>query len=211
MKRIAILGTIIYTLSFAAPVLAQSASYWCPTGQGASYWSYQPCQGGYPSTGSIYSPQANLAQTYSYGYQNPNYQYYYPQNNYYPNNYYNYYGNNYGNYGYQYYYPAPTCSITYTYANNPNYWSGGMYSQAIQLTWSSNYASSAYISGIGATSPSGTRIVYPYGNAQYSMTVYGQGGSNTCTTYYQQMQYYPQQPPYYWNQYNYNPSYQYYY
>jgi hypothetical protein len=175
---------VAFLVFFLAPVAhAQTASYWCLIDQGASYWSNQPC--GY---------------AYQYNYQQYNYpQYNYPyQNYYYPTNYYYPYQNN------QYYYPAPTCSITYSYTNNPGYWSGGMYTQAIQLTWSSNYASNAYINGIGAVSPSGTRVVYPYGFTQYTMTVYGSGGSNTCSTYYQPAQY-NQQP--YWNQYNYGYPY----
>jgi|GEM_PF-1362309 len=190
MKRTALPGTILAVLFFAFPVFAQQmimTPYWCGT-----YWSSTPCtNGGY---GNNY-----------YNYQYPQYSYYTFPNQYYPSNY-NYY---YPYYSYQYYYPQPSCSITYSYTNNPNYF-GGMYQQAIQLSWSSNYASSAYISGVGSVSRSGIRVVYPYGYGQYVMTVYGPGGQNTCTTYYQQPQYYQQQvPPNYWNQYNYNYGYNY--
>src|SRR5262249_13281613 len=149
-----------------------------------SYWSTTPC--------NYYNNGYN-----NYQYQYPQYSYYtYPSNYYYPNNYNYYYPNTYY-YPNQYYqYPQPTCSITYSYTNNPgsNYWNGGMYNQAIQLSWSSSYATSAYLTpSIGATSVSGTRVVNPYGYAQYTLTVYGPGGSNTCSTYYQPQQYYPQQ------------------
>ena len=185
-------GLLAYFFTPVVHAQTVASPYWC-----GSYWSSTPCNYGGYNTNS-----------YGNGYysnQYPQYQYQtYPNNYYYPNNYNNYYPNQ----NYQYYYPAPTCSITYSYTNNPNYWSGGMYSQAIQISWSSSYASSAYITGIGATSASGVRVVYPYGYTQYSMTVYGPGGSNSCSTYYQPQQYYPQQQ-YNWNQYYYNPGYQY--
>ena len=165
---------------------AQAApSYWCGT-----YWSNTPCTyGGYGST--YVNPQT------------PQYSYYTYPNQYYPNNY-NYY---YPYQSYQYYYPPPpTCYITYSRTNNPNY-SDGMHGEAITLTWSSNYATNAFITGIGATSAGGIQVVYPQGYTQFTMTVYGPGGTNTCMVYYQPAQYYPQN---YWNQYNYNPNYQYY-
>jgi len=191
MKRTAIAGAVVIILSFALPAFAQqviTTPYWC-----GSYWSSTPCTyGGY---GYSYTNQ-----------ESPQYSYYTYPSQYVPNNY-NYY------YPYQsnqyYYTPPPTCSITNSYTNNPNYWNGGMYTQAIQLSWSSNYATSVYITGIGATSPSGTRVVYPYGYTQYTMTVYGPGGSNTCTTYYQPVRYNQPPPQYYWNQYNNNPGYYY--
>lgn len=84
-----------------------------------------------------------------------------------------------------------------------------MYSQAVQLSWSSNYATSAYITGIGNVSPSGLRVVYPYGYTDYTMTVYGPGGSNSCRTYYQPPIYYPQWQPNYWQQIGYGNGYYY--
>src|SRR5262249_25095170 len=149
----------------------QYQPYWC-----GSYWSSTPC--GYQNN---YQNQYYYPSNYY-----PQNQYYYPQN-YYPNN---YYGNNYYGQNYQYYYPQPTCNIHYSYAQNTNYWSGGMYSQAIQISWSSSYASNAYISGIGTVSASGVRVVYPYGNTAYTMTVNGPGGTNSCSTYFSQIQYY---------------------
>src|SRR5882724_7107280 len=133
MKKTAVVGAFISLFSllvFALPVFAQqqviTTPYWC-----GSYWSSTPCTyGGY---GNSYTNQ-----------QYPQYSYYTYPNQYTPNNY-NYY------YPYQnsqyYYTPTPTCNITYSQTNNPNYWNGGMYTQAVQLSWSSNYASSAYVSG----------------------------------------------------------------
>lgn len=198
MKRVAMFGVVITLLAGAMPVYAQSYSnqYWCN-----SYWSSTPCN--YGAYNNNYYQQYSQ---YQYQYQtNPNAYYYQYQNSYYPNNY-NYYPQQ----NYQYYYPAPTCTITYTVTNNPNYWSGTMNNQAIQLSWSSNYATSAYISVIGTTTPSGTRVVNPSGYTEYVMTVNGPGGTNTCRTYYQPPQYYYQQTtPYNWNQYNYNYGYNY--
>jgi hypothetical protein len=165
---------------FAGVAYAQSTTYWC-----GSYYSYQPC--GY--SGYYQYPQYP-SQNYYSGYPSS----YYPQYQYSP----------------QYYYPQPTCSITYTQTNNPNYWQGGMYTQAIQLSWSSNYATSAYITGVGSVSPSGIRVVYPYGYTQYALTVYGPGGTNTCYVYFQPQQYYYQQSqPQYWGQVGYNYGYNY--
>lgn len=75
------------------------------------------------------------------------------------------------------YQPAPYCTITVT--------SGAVgYNQPVTLSWSSNYATSAYISpSIGSVTTSGTRTVYPVGNQVYSMTVYGYNGQTaTCQT-----------------------------
>lgn len=139
---------------------------------------------------------------------------YYPSSSYYPYNYsqYNYspYGyNNYYNYGYYnhpYYQTQPTCSINYSYINNA-YRDYQGYHQPVQLSWSSNNAWSAYISGIGSVAATGQRVVYPSGSATYAMTVYGPGGNGYCQTSYTQP-YYQQQyyQPYYY-QYPYNCSY----
>jgi len=187
VTRIAIMMVLVGLLAyfFTPKAFAQGITtpYWCRSSLGLLYWSSQPCLPG------------QAAYPY-YNYQN-----YYQQNyNYYPNNYYPYQN-------YQYYYPQPTCNISYSYTNNPNYWSGGMYQDAVQLSWSSNYATSAYISpDRGSVSQAGIRVAYPYGYVTYRMTVYGPGGSNTCSINVQP-RYQPQQ--YYWNQYYYNPNYNY--
>lgn len=100
-----------------------------------------------------------------------------------------------------YYYPAPTCTITYSYgANSYNGYSYG--NQAITLSWSASNATSAYISpSIGSVATNGGQVVYPAGSTTYTLTVYGPGGSNTCQTSYYAQNYY--------NNYNYNYSYQY--
>ncbi len=89
--------------------------------------------------------------------------------------------------------PVPTCTIT----ASPTSVSYGQYTT---ISWSSYNASSANITNIGAVSTSGTRSVMPNGTVTYTMTVFGQGGSNSCsTTVYTQTQppYYPPVPPTY--------------
>ena len=67
----------------------------------------------------------------------------------------------------------PYCTITATTG------AGGL----VYLTWSSSNATSAYISpSIGNVAPYGSTSLYTYGSTVYSMTVTGQGGTNTCAT-----------------------------
>ncbi|MEK7601593.1 MAG: hypothetical protein AAB480_03635 [Patescibacteria group bacterium] len=71
----------------------------------------------------------------------------------------------------------PYCTITATTG----------YNGLVTLYWSSSYATSAYISpSVGSVSPNGSTSLYNYGNGVYTMTVSGQGGSNTCRTSYVQ-------------------------
>lgn len=71
------------------------------------------------------------------------------------------------------YQPQPYCTITATTGQ------GGL----VTLSWSSTNATTAYISpSIGSVAPYGTTNLYAYGNSVYTMTVSGQGGTNTCTT-----------------------------
>ena len=158
---------------------------------------------------------------YPQNYQNQNYQqqnqYQYQYSYQYPG-----YNNYYGNYGYGYNtYPTPTCTITMTpmpgaYPSsgyNSAYGYGGYPSnqyqygympqyrayQTMLLSWSSSYASTAYLSPNGISVPTrGTMTVYPQGNQVYTMTVYGSGGTGTCQTatsmpYYTNMPIVPQQ------------------
>jgi hypothetical protein len=78
------------------------------------------------------------------------------------------------NYNYQTYSQAPFCSITI---------GQGYQSGMTNLTWSSSGATSAYISpNVGSVNVSGTTNIYSYGNAVYSLTVSGPGGTYTCRT-----------------------------
>ncbi|MDR3547601.1 MAG: hypothetical protein P4M11_04895 [Candidatus Pacebacteria bacterium] len=134
------------------------------------------------------------AQTYtgSYGY-NP-----YQNSSYYDNSYYdnNYNGYSYNN-NYSYSYQSPTCTISIT---TPNTYSNTSVSGT--LSWTSNYATSAYISSVGPVNTWGSTTVYAYPYQTYTMTVSGPGGTSTCQTAY-----YPAQQTYY-NNYNYSyPSY----
>jgi len=90
----------------------------------------------------------------------------------------------------QYVYPqqqqAPYCTLTIqnNYSNN-NYNNYG--SNQATLTWTSSFATSAYISpNIGTVNTSGSRLVTPGSNQIYTMTVYGQSGqsANCQANYY---------------------------
>ncbi|MBI5003729.1 hypothetical protein HZC00_01395 [Candidatus Kaiserbacteria bacterium] len=94
------------------------------------------------------------------------------------------------NYNFAQNYMLPTCTISVSnsyynsYSNNP-----------VTLTWSSTNAFSASISpNVGTVNPNGSTTVYPVGGTTiYTLTVHGQGGSNTCQT----QVIYQQQPPVY--------------
>ena len=78
---------------------------------------------------------------------------------------------------------VPTCSITIN-ANG--------YGNQATLAWTSINGTSAYISpSLGNVGPNGTLTVNPANGQIYTMTVYGSGGSNTCST---QAYYHYQQP-----------------
>lgn len=98
-------------------------------------------------------------------------------------------------------YNAPYCTISITSAYNYGSLYGYGYNQAATLSWSSQNATSATISGLGSVSLSGSQTVYPSYNQTYTMTVYGPGGSANCqTNYYQQITppvYSPVYPPVY--------------
>ena len=92
--------------------------------------------------------------------------------------YYNYSDNSYRYNGYNYNYNyRPNCSITVTNSSG----SYG-YDRYVTLAWSSSYATSGYISGVGSVGVNGAQAVYyPYNNT-YTLTVYGPGGTATCST-----------------------------
>lgn len=73
--------------------------------------------------------------------------------------------------------PQPRCEIRYALSSGY-----GQYGQGAYLSWTSTSANSAYISGIGSVSLNGSQYVYPTNTTTYTMTVYGQNGSNTCST-----------------------------
>ena len=94
------------------------------------------------------------------------------------------------NYNFAEEYQMPTCTISVSnsyynsYSNNP-----------VTLTWSSTKAFSASITpNVGTVNPNGSTTVYPTGGTTiYTLTVHGQGGSNTCQT----QVIYQAQPPVY--------------
>lgn len=89
-----------------------------------------------------------------------------------------------------YTYQAPYCTLTI--ANNYGSYNYG--SNQAMLTWTSSYATSAYISpSIRNVNTSGSRLVSPGTNQIYTMTVYGQNGqsANCQATYYYTSTYVP--------------------
>lgn len=83
-------------------------------------------------------------------------------------------------YPYNYYQPAPTCTISISgYQYQPTH----IYNQTATLSWRSYNATSASISGIGSVAVNGAQVVYPQQHSQYyTLTVYGPGGTATCST-----------------------------
>ena len=148
--------------------------------------------------------------SYDNNYNNYNYNSYDGYNNYGFNNYnsgypyYNYSDSSYRYYDYNYNYNyRPNCSITITNSSG----SYG-YDRYVTLAWSSSYATSAYISGVGSVGTNGAQaIYYPY-SGSYTLTVYGPGGTASCVTQNQySTQYYNTYSPY-TSAYNY-PTYTY--
>lgn len=191
----ALLATFVLMLfiTLLVPVAFASASgnndYWC-----YSYWSSNPCSSHDNDYDDHY--KKNKHDNYNYDhysmYDYSNYWY----NNSYNNNY------SYNNYPQQ----RPTCSVSISAPYN-NYGYG--YNQPFTISWWSQNAYSAYLSGVGNVPPQGSYSMYPGGTMMYTLTVYGQGGTNTCyATYYQQnYQTYTYQYPYQQNYQTYNYQY----
>jgi len=72
--------------------------------------------------------------------------------------------------------PAPYCQIYQTQAT-------GSGVTAVYLSWTSSNATSAYLSNVGGVSVNGSKTVWPTGNQNYTLTVYGYNGQTaTCHT-----------------------------
>jgi hypothetical protein len=77
--------------------------------------------------------------------------------------------------------PRPSCTISISNYNGGGYGQYG--TQLATLSWSSSAATNGYISpNVGSVSGYGSMQVYPTSGQMYTMTVYGAGGSNTCST-----------------------------
>lgn len=112
---------------------------------------------------------------YTYGYPYSNYSYDYP--NYTNQNDYNSYYDGYQDYGYrQDYNRRPTCSISTYRTSGANPYDG-----RVTVSWWSSHATSAYLSGVGSVSPSGSQTLYGSYYSTYTLTVSGPGGSTTCS------------------------------
>ena len=75
-------------------------------------------------------------------------------------------------------YPVYNQNVYCTITASPTYIQNG---QASYLSWTSNGSSAFLSDGIGAVTAQGTLAVRPDTNRTYTLTVYGQGGSNTCS------------------------------
>lgn len=166
-------ATVIFVLFFATFAFASG---------------YLPAQAGsydynlYTNNNSIDHSYNNYdSYNHAYGY-NPS------GGGYYDSGYYNSYGALY----------KPSCALT---VQNYNGTTG--YDRSITLVWSSSYATSAYLSGVGSVGVNGAQVMYyPY-NQTYTLTVYGPGGSTTCSA---NNAYFATQ---YYNNYGYNSGYAY--
>lgn len=131
------------------------------------------------ATSAFAHTNADYSYEYDYDYDNS---IHHSFNNY--DSYNTYYDHGYDSYAYDGYYSynssyayQPNCSIT---VNNSSGNYG--YDRTITLAWSSSYATSAYLSGVGSVGTNGAQaIYYPYASS-YTLTVYGPGGSASCST-----------------------------
>jgi hypothetical protein len=109
------------------------------------------------------------------------YGYYGNYSNQYENNYYP--ATSYGSY-YPYSYPAPTCTLSLTTPTNTY---GG--SSEGTLSWTTNNATSVYLSTVGAVNTWGTMSVYMYPYETFTLTLTGPGGTSNCQNTYYPTQY----------------------
>lgn len=122
-----------------------------------------------------YDDSYQLSYNYeNYGYNRNQYNSTYAYNDYF-DRYTNYHSNQYA---------QPACSIEVTRYNG----SYG-YDRTVTITWTSSYATSAYLSGVGSVGVNGAQAMYYPFNPNYTLTVYGPGGSSSCTTYTQNYTY----------------------
>ncbi len=110
-------------------------------------------------------------------YDSYNYTYGYPYQSGYAYREYDYSGNYYYNHdSNQYAYNRdPECTIS-AYDTNGAYNGGG-----VTITWTSSYARSANLSGVGSVYTSGSQTFYSPLQSYYTLTVYGPGGSTSCS------------------------------
>ena len=71
---------------------------------------------------------------------------------------------------------APTC---YLDTNKTSVQKG----DSVTFSWGSSYANRATFSTFGSVSTVGSRVVYPQTSGNYTLTVYGNGGQQTCSAH----------------------------
>lgn len=92
--------------------------------------------------------------------------------------------------------PAPSCTINHALTGGYGYYTVGT---VAYLSWTSQNATSAFLSNVGSVGVSGSQNVYPGYTTTYTLTVYGANGQTaTCATTVNVNTYVPPiQPPTY--------------
>ncbi|MEK7509447.1 MAG: hypothetical protein AAB605_01920 [Patescibacteria group bacterium] len=77
--------------------------------------------------------------------------------------------------------PAPSCTINHALTGGYGYYNAG---NVAYLSWTSQNATSAFLSNVGTVGVSGSQNVYPSYTTTYTLTVYGANGqtANCATT-----------------------------
>jgi len=122
----------------------------------------------YDSNNTYYDYNRNYYDDYSYtyGYPYSNYSYTYPYSDY-----------GYNNYGYRNdYHRKPTCSISSYRSSGSNPYDG-----RVTVSWWSSNATSAYLTGVGSVSTSGSHTFHGSYYSDYTLSVSGSGGSTSCS------------------------------
>jgi hypothetical protein len=122
----------------------------------------------YNSNNSYYDSNRGYDDySYTYGYPYSNYSYTYPSYSY----------DSYNNYGYRNdYHRKPTCSISSYRSSGSNPYDG-----RVTVTWWSSNATSAYLTGVGSVSTSGSHTFQGSYYSDYTLSVSGTGGSTSCS------------------------------
>ncbi len=79
--------------------------------------------------------------------------------------------------------PAPYCTINQAQGSGYGYYNSYNQGTVAYLSWTSQNATSAFLSGVGSVGVSGSQNVYPTYTTTYTLTVYGQNGQTAnCQT-----------------------------
>ena len=159
-RMASLVGGSLFIMSMLVPLsYAAADGYWHDEYWNSRYYDeYNDSYYDHPEENYWDDHYFNNSYSYPYGYSNSytyGYAYTYPYNSY-------------------THYTQPSCTISLS-----NYSRVNGYPPSATLSWWSSGATSAYLSSVGSVATSDTRAVYPYGQ-NYTLTVYGPGGSGTC-------------------------------